>query len=81
MKHSENFEIKKCIYKTWEEFSLDVRAALNDKEAIVYINGTINSNALREPFEALAEYYGVSAIESIHADDTEHIGIWIDYQD
>lgn len=81
MKHVRSNELKSCIYKPWDQFSLDVRAALNDEEAIVYLDGTILSNALCEPFEALSKYYEVSEITSIHADNTEYVGIWICYND
>lgn len=80
MNHVNNLNLKSCIYKPWSDFALDVQTALNDPDAIVDLNGTIHTEKPVDPTTTLAKYYGVKIIESIHADDSEYVGIWIAYE-
>lgn len=78
MKNTTKYQLCKAIVKFFDEYADDVRAALDDQDIIVSLDGSVDGC---KPLEAMAAYYGVREVTSIHADDSEFNSIWIAYRE
>ncbi len=85
MKNAKQSQLKKCIYKEYEEFKQDVLIALgNDVEIYRDCDGIYfecNEVPLYtvEVLAGISKYYDVE-VTSIHIDDCELLGVWICYK-
>jgi hypothetical protein len=87
MKNVRENQLKKCIFLESEEFTDIIHEVLSPD---VYVNFTIegldictddNVVDTDELHKALASYFDVKEVTSIHIDDCDFIGVWIVYKD
>lgn len=69
--------VTEAIVIPFDQYVDDVHAALDDPDAIVNLDGSVDGNL---PLEAMAKFYGVSEVTSIHNDGTEYAAIWIGFK-
>ena len=87
MKNVRENQLKKCIYLEAEEFVDIIHEVLN-KDFRVYFTSEgldicTNDNIVNvdELHTALATYFDIKEVTSIHIDDCDFIGVWIVYKD
>lgn len=79
MKHAKQYQLCSAIVKPFDQYQDDVRAAFNNPDLEVGLDGAVcGSESL---YEVMAKYYGVSEVTSIHADGTEYNAIWVAYKE
>lgn len=85
MKNIRMSNLKKCLFKTIDEFEKDIKIAFNEeiKVSCDYDGISFDNNGEYVDFtnicKTLAVYYDVFSITSIHIDDCEYKGVWICY--
>ena len=89
MKNVNEYQLKKCIFLTAEEFENVVKEIYPDNEVEVdYDMDGITVNIDDESSDPsddldllknLATYYDVAKVTSVHMDDCDYIGVWIAY--
>lgn len=72
-------QLKKCIFKEYDEFKRDVSAALGSNVTVECDYEGISFNYEGNVLEGMSKYYGVE-VTSIHIDDCDIIGVWIVYR-
>lgn len=84
--NASDWQLKKCIFKTTDEFDEDLKKAAGEEytvefhcDGLLFLKGNDTVNT-EEIFVRLAEYYNVSTITSVHMDDIDEIGVWICYK-
>lgn len=93
MKNIKLSNLKKCLFKTIDEFQTDIKNAFNGKlkvscdyDGISF--DSVNENDTTEDnfdnsniYTTLAAYYDIAEITSIHTDDCDYTGVWICYKE
>lgn len=85
MKNVREYQLKKCIFKEYDEFKRDVAEILgNDVEIScdydgIYFEANEDALCTEEVLAGMSKYYDVE-VTSIHIDDCEVIGVWICYR-
>lgn len=89
MKNVADYQLKKCIFLTAEEFENVLKEVYPDNEVNVNydmdgITVDIDDESSDpsddlELLEKLANYYDVADVTSVHMDDCDYIGVWIAY--
>lgn len=85
MKNVKEYQLKKCIFKEYDEFKRDVAEILGDDVKIscdyegIYFECNEEPLYTEEVLAGMSKYYDVE-VTSIHIDDCEVIGVWICYR-
>ena len=85
MKNVRENQLKKCIFKEYDEFKRDVWEILGDDVEIscdydgIYFECDDEALYTEEVLTGMSKYYDVE-VTSIHIDDCEVIGVWICYR-
>lgn len=89
MKNVNKENLKKCIFLEWNEYKKIIGNLFEGVSVEFCTDGIYYSGDNEDedaPYDeevnaALAEYFDVVAVTSVHADDCDIIGIWISYID
>ena len=87
MKNVRENQLKKCIYVESEDFVDVIREVLGAEFCVSFTNEGLdictNEDVadVNELHEALASYFDVKEVMSIHIDDCDFVGVWIVYKD
>lgn len=86
MKNVRDNQLKRCIFKVFDEFQRDISRAISndvhvscDYDGLNFERVSDEDISNEEILAALSKYYDVE-VTSIHADDFEYTGVWIVYR-
>lgn len=85
MKNIRENQLKKCIFKEYEDFKKDVVEALGNDVKVdcdydgIYFECDEEPLYTEEVLEGMSKYYNAK-VTSIHIDDCEYVGVWIVYK-
>ena len=79
MKNVKENQLKKCIFKGYDEFKKDVAVALGENVTVECDYEGISFDYDGNVLDCISKYYGVE-VTSIHIDDCDYIGVWIVYK-
>lgn len=79
MKNVRETQLKKCIFKEYDEFKRDIVMALGKDTTVECDYEGISIDCDENVLDVLSKYYDVE-VTSIHIDDCDIIGVWIVYR-
>lgn len=91
MKNVENYQLKKCIFMSLNEYKDLILKVTDGLKRVdyeydgIWYEHTDKAEELdvwcnEDITETLSKYFGVT-VTSVHADDSEYLGIWICYKE